>query len=220
VTAPVGIQIKPLGRTRKDFDDVGIVGARAFQNDPFFEFLAPKPLQRARGLALFCRAYVNVMGDSGDVLGAHQPDGRLVGVAAWIRPGRYPLPLAAQLSQQRQTLWALIQRPKALVDGSKYLVALDKVHPKEDVWYLQLLVVDPSVQRRGIGAMLQQPGLTRADEEGLTCYLETQNPDNVPYYRRFGYEVDKELRPVRDGPPLWTMRREPGELSRSESEQS
>lgn len=209
MTALPDIHVSRLGGSRKDFDEVGIVGARAFQNDPFFEFLAPRPLLRARGLALFCRAYVNVMGDAGEVLGARSPDGRLVGVAAWIKPGTYPLPAAAQLRQIGQVFWALVPRPKALVDGSKYLLALDRVHPKEDVWFLQLLVVDPSVQRRGIGSMLQRSGLDRADEEGLACYLETQNPDNLPYYRRFGYEIDHELRPVRRGPPLWTMRREP-----------
>jgi predicted N-acetyltransferase YhbS len=107
------------------------------------------------------------------------------------------------------TFWALVGRPKALVDGTKYLLAIEKVHPHEEVWYLQLLVVDPSVQRLGIGALVQRPGLAKADEDGLACYLETQNPDNLPYYRRFGYEVVEELRPVKHGPPLWTMRREP-----------
>jgi hypothetical protein len=57
--------------------------------------------------------------------------------------------------------------------------------------------------------MLQRPQLAQADEEGLACYVETQNPDNLPYYGRFGYEVVKELRPVRNGPPIWTLKREP-----------
>ncbi len=77
------------------------------------------------------------------------------------------------------------------------------------MWYLLLLVVDPSVQRGGIGTRLQAAGMEQADQDGLDCYLETQKPDNVPYYRRFGYEVVEELRPVPAGPPLWTMRRPP-----------
>jgi len=206
---PPDIRIALLGSTSKDFADAGVVGARAFHNDPFFEFLAPRPIQRARGLSLFCRSYVSVLGDAGHVLGARRADGRLVGVAAWVKPGRYPLPIPAQLREAGGAFWALASRPRALVDGSKYLLGIEKVHPRENLWYLQLLVVDPSVQRIGIGGMLQRPELARADEEGLACYLETQNPDNLPYYRRFGYEVVKELRPVKNGPPLWTMRREP-----------
>jgi GNAT superfamily N-acetyltransferase len=206
---PPDIRIGLLGHTGKDFGDAGVVGARAFHNDPFFEFLAPRPMQRARGLSLFCRSYVSVLGDAGHVLGARRPDGRLVGVAAWVKPGRYPLAIPAQLRLGGGSFWALATRPKALVDGGKYLLAIEKVHPHEKLWYLQLLVVDPSVQRIGIGGMLQRSELAQADEEGLACYLETQNPDNLPYYRRFGYEVVRELHPVRNGPPLWTMRREP-----------
>ncbi|MBO0727786.1 MAG: GNAT family N-acetyltransferase, partial [Acidimicrobiaceae bacterium] len=62
-------------------------------------------------------------------------------------------------------------------------------------------------QRSGLGTRLQQEMLDAADSDGLDCYLETQKPENVPYYRRFGYDVDQELRPVPSGPPLWTMRR-------------
>lgn len=126
-------------------------------------------------------------------------------MAAWVRPGCYPLPVRAQLRQSRTALWALAVRPMALVDGTKYLLALDKVHPREKLWYLQLLVVDPSTQRRGVGGMLQRECLARADEESLAYYLETQNRDNLTYYRRFGYEVVDELRPVKSGPSLWTM---------------
>jgi GNAT superfamily N-acetyltransferase len=132
-----------------------------------------------------------------------------VGVAAWVKPGRYPIPIQSQLRGTGGAFRALASRPKALVDGSKYMLAIEKVHPHEKLWYLQLLVVDPSVQRLGVGTMLQRPELARADTEGLACYLETQNPDNLAYYHRFGYEVVQELHPVKNGPPLWTMRREP-----------
>jgi len=206
-----GIQINLLGHTRKDYADTGVVGARAFQNDPFFEFMSPQAMVRARGLAIFCRSYVSVMGDAGHVLAARQPDGRLVGVAAWVKPGRFPLPPASQVRQLGAAFRALLLRPRALVIGSKYLLAVEKAHPHERLWYLQLLVVDPAVQRIGIGTLLQRPQLAQADEDGLPCYVETQNSDNLPYYGRFGYEVVEELRPVRGGPPIWTLRREPRE---------
>ncbi len=98
-------------------------------------------------------------------------------------------------------------RPKAMIQGLRYLLAIENAHPKDTLWYLLLLVVDPSAQRSGIGALLQHDAMATADSEGLDCYLETQKPENLVYYRRFGYEVAEELRPVKDGPPLWTMRR-------------
>jgi GNAT superfamily N-acetyltransferase len=201
------VDIAPLGRHRRDLDDAAAVAARAFQFDPFFEFLSPRPLLRARGLGLYWRAVISNLGPRAHVLGARRPDGRLVGVAATVEPGGYPPSVPAQLRQMSGALRALILRPPALVTGSQYLLAVDKAHPHEELWYLALLVVDPEMQRSGIGGLLQAPMLQQADGSAHDCYLETQNADNLPYYRRFGYEVLSELRPVRKGPPLWTMRR-------------
>jgi GNAT superfamily N-acetyltransferase len=201
------VTIGPLGRSRLELAEAGGVAARAFYNDPFFVHLAPPPLLRQRGLAIFWRSVIATVKDRGEVLGARAGDGTLVGVAVWVRPDGYPPPVADQLRQSRGALYALFPRPRALVDGTKYLVAIDKAHPHDPLWYLELLVVDPSVQRGGIGAALQEPILRRADDEGLDCYLETQNEANLAYYRRFGYEVVEELHPVRTGPPLWTLRR-------------
>jgi len=184
-----------------------MVAARAFHNDPFFEYLDPKGVRRARALALFWRSEIAALGEGAKILGARDPDGRLVGVSVWLPPGEYPLPVASQLRQMLGAGRAMVLRPKAMVDGLRYILAIDKAHPKDELWYLLLLVVDPSVQRGGIGARLQQEGLDSADKDGLDCYLETQKPENLMYYRRFGYEVAEELHPVRGGPPLWTMRR-------------
>ncbi len=200
-------ELVPLAASGRDLDEAAAVAARAFHHDPFFEFLEPNPLRRARGLGLFFRAAVRALGSVGQITGARRADGRLMGVAAWIPPGQYPLSGPAQGVELVGAARAMIWRPAGLRDGLRYLVAIDRAHPREPMWYLLLLVVDPLVQRAGIGARLQAPGLKAADQEGLDCYLETQKLDNVAYYRRFGYEVVDELRPVPDGPPLWTMRR-------------
>lgn len=205
-TAPV--DLAPLEATGRDLQDAAMVAARAFHNDPFFEYLDPNGVTRARGLALFWRATIAAAAARADITGARDREGRLVGVAAVLRPGRYPLALKSQGRQLAGAFRALVIRPPALAKGTKYLLAMDKAHPKEPLWYLLLLVVDPAVQRSGIGGRLQQAMLEGADREGLPCYLETQKQDNVAYYRRFGYEVDRELRPVKGGPPLFTMRRE------------
>lgn len=201
------MEIAPIRRRGRDLGDAAMVAARAFHNDPFFEYLDPKGVRRARALALFWRSEIAALGEGAKILGARDPDGRLVGVSVWLPPGEYPLPVATQLRQMLGAGRAMVLRPKAMVDGLRYILAIDKAHPKDELWYLLLLVVDPSVQRGGIGARLQQEGLDSADKDGLDCYLETQKPENLMYYRRFGYEVAEELHPVRGGPPLWTMRR-------------
>lgn len=203
----IEVEVTPLSNRGKDLEDAAMVAARAFHNDPFFEYLDPHGITRARGLALFWRSELAALGPDTRLSGARTADGRLVGVSAWFPPGTYPLPVATQLRQLAGSAWAMAQRPSALVKGLRYLIAIEKAHPKDQLWYLLLLVVDPSAQRLGIGERLQEEGMASADKEGLDCYLETQKPDNLVYYRRFGYEVDQELRPVKDGPPLWTMRR-------------
>jgi len=190
---------------RAQLADAAVVAARAFHYDPFFVHLSDRALVRARGLGLFWKAELSSFGQHAEVYGARQADGRLIGVAAWIKPGEYPLPVQSQALQGLGALRALWPHPRSLVDGLKYLTAIDKAHPKEPSWYLNLLVVDPAVQRGGIGGALQRVVLDRADSDALPCYLETQNVDNLPYYRRFGFEVADELHPVPKGPPLWTM---------------
>jgi GNAT superfamily N-acetyltransferase len=116
----------------------------------------------------------------------------------------------AQLGEMLGALRALILRPTGLREGMKYLMAIEQAHPRDPMWYLLLLVVDPLVQRAGLGTRLQASVLEVADRDGVDCYLETQKPENLAYYQRFGYEVAEELRPAAGGPPLWTMRRPPG----------
>jgi GNAT superfamily N-acetyltransferase len=206
---PGGLAVETLVPDAGTFDEVAVVATEAFADDPFFRFLSPNLKLRRRGLAIYWRGATAALGEHGLLLGVRRGDGRLVGVAAFVRPGCYPLPAISQVRQACSALWALAARPAAIVSGSKYLLAIDKAHPREPLWYLEMLVVEPSGQRGGVGAALQDHVYKMADAEQVPSYLETQKADNLVYYRRFGYETVEELHPVKNGPPLWTMRREP-----------
>jgi ribosomal protein S18 acetylase RimI-like enzyme len=195
--------------SRVDLTSAALVANRAFFNDPFFRFLSPGDRLRARGLTVFFRANIAHLGEGGRIVTVRGDDDVIVGMAAWLPTNRYPQSIGTQLAQVPGTLRALYRRPRALIDGNKYLATLVKSHPKELHWYLYLLVADPSIQRSGVGTMLMNDGLARVDEEGVGSYLETQNEDNLAYYRRFGYELRETLQPVREGPPLYTMWRRP-----------
>jgi len=206
---PAGITLELLNLDRRTLDEIAVVATEAFADDPFFVFLMANERIRRRALGIFFRAMVGESRPGAVVHGARDASGRLVGVAAFVRPGAWPLSIGAQVRQLRSALVAMIPRPRALIDGSRYLFAIESIHPKEEMWYLQLLAVDPSAQRGGIGGALQEQVYPQADREGLVSYLETQKEANLAYYRRFGYELDRELHPVKKGPPLWTMRRDP-----------
>jgi GNAT superfamily N-acetyltransferase len=206
VPGDVSITDAPL--TRREVDEAAVVAARAFQTDPFFEYLSPGSVARARGLALYCHTLCAHLAPSSRLLTARR-DGRIVGVGLWVPPGAFPFPLPLQLRQTLGALRALYRVPPSIPKGMRYLLAMEKAHPKEPLWYLQLLVTDPEHQRQGVGAALQREVLETCDREGLSAYLETQKEDNLVYYRRFGYEVVGELAPIRGGPQLWRLQRTP-----------
>ena len=91
----------------------------------------------------------------------------------------------------------------------KGLATLDKAHPDEQPhYYLGILGTDPDHQGKGLGSAAMQPVLDRCDSEGLGAYLESSKEQNVPFYRRHGFEVTGEVR-MPGGPPLWPMWRDP-----------
>jgi ribosomal protein S18 acetylase RimI-like enzyme len=94
------------------------------------------------------------------------------------------------------------------VAAVQLLTKMEKVHPKAPHWYLAVLGTDPSRQGRGVGSALVHEVVRRCDTEGIGAYLESSKDRNVPFYRRFGFEVTDEIR-VAGSPPLWTMWREP-----------
>lgn len=94
--------------------------------------------------------------------------------------------------------------PRAL----RLLGRLDALHPTEAHWYLSTIGTDPDQQGRGVGSALMAPGLERCDAEGVRAYLESSKEANLPFYRRFGFEVTSEI-VTEGGPTIWQMWREP-----------
>jgi GNAT superfamily N-acetyltransferase len=191
--------------SRDEMNEAAMVAVRGFYTDPFFIFLSPKARTRDRGLFLFFRTALVHLGPGGKIVTVRDEDERIVGVSAWLAPGGYPQPLVTQIAGMPGSFRALYRRPRALIDGTSYLNAVAKAHPKVPHWYLYLLVADPEMQRRGVGAMLMNDRLGHIDTDGVGAYLETQKEDNIAYYRRFGYELVSALTPVQGGPSIFTL---------------
>ena len=56
-------------------------------------------------------------------------------------------------------------------------------------WYLQEIGVDPQFKGKGYAGKLLRPMFARIDEEGLPCYLETEDEKNVTLYEHFGFRM-------------------------------
>jgi GNAT superfamily N-acetyltransferase len=85
---------------------------------------------------------------------------------------------------------------------------MEEKHPTEPHHYLFLLGTRPEWQSRGIGSALMRPVLEVCDKDGLPAYLEATCERNVQLYLRHGFEVTGTI-PLRDGPSLTPMWREP-----------
>jgi hypothetical protein len=79
--------------------------------------------------------------------------------------------------------------------------------PREPVWFLGVIGVDPARQGQGLGRAVITPGLQTADADDVPTFLETQDPANVPFYESLGFDVVAELDLPDNGPKHWAMRR-------------
>jgi GNAT superfamily N-acetyltransferase len=178
--------------------------ARAFQDDPLRVWIVPDTDRRRRVMPRLEATILRYAHRYGEVMTT--PD--LAGVACWLPPGHSTtLP---RLARTGGLGLPLVLGPGALRRALTADAVLQRLHhdlAPEDHWYLSLIGVEPRRQRQGVARRLTAPMLARADAEGLPCYLDTQNPANLPVYERLGFAVHAET--VFGDVTVWAMRREP-----------
>jgi ribosomal protein S18 acetylase RimI-like enzyme len=183
---------------------------RSFLTNPNFVNLFSDEEVRARALAHVPRACLRDALRAGHVYAANR-GGEIVGVAAWLPPGWFPLSVRRQLRAAPDIARIFRAAPRSLGRLLRFTSGLAKLHPAQPHWYLEAVGVEPGAQGMGIGTRLLEPVLARVDEEGQPCYLETMTERNVAWYRRLGFEVRSAgVTFTRGGPPNWTMLRRPG----------
>jgi GNAT superfamily N-acetyltransferase len=183
--------------------------AAGHANYPAFRSLFPDPKRRAKILPVFFEATVRDAIPYGSVLGVIGGD-RIEATAVWLPPGRFPWTPWRKLRATPAFTRIMIAAPRAFRRFMRYGANVEAAHRDQEHWYLVVLSVRPECQRRGLGSLLIEPILERADRVGLPCSLETSDPANVAFYRRFGFEVtDPALAALPGGPALTTMGRPP-----------
>ena len=82
--------------------------------------------------------------------------------------------------------------------------------PEEPHVHLGPIGVAPERQRQGIGTALMQRYVEYLDQQKAAGYLETDRPENVEFYKKFGFAVQREEELI--GTLTWYMWR-PGDES-------
>jgi len=67
------------------------------------------------------------------------------------------------------------------------------IHPKERMAYLWFIGVDPKYQKFGLGKKLMEEIIISTKQDERPIYLETSTLSNLPWYKKFGFEVYQEL---------------------------
>ena len=181
------------------------VAARAFWDDPLFNFFAPDLLVQHRAMPGFFAAAIHDCARHGSVWTATTND-TVVGVAAWLPPGVHvPTRGLRALRQLRHAGPTLIRSPERS-RAIRLMNEMPQRHLTDPHWYLETLATDPRFQGRGVGRALLAPILQRCDDEGYPVYLETQKESNLAYYARSGFAVTDVIA-LEKTPRVWTMTR-------------
>lgn len=181
--------------------------AKAFQNYPLLQYYFPNKFEREKISSHFLSFAVFTGISYGEV---YATSSNLEGVAVWIPSTNYPV-----------TFWGLLRSvPLSVIFGfgshggfkmRRLGEYIDTVHQRlipYKHWFLQTIGINPEFQNKGYGSKLLRPMISRIDKEGLPCYLETLDEQNVPLYEHFGFRIVDKSNIPETSLINWAMLRE------------
>jgi GNAT superfamily N-acetyltransferase len=180
--------------------------ASAFSEDPLFNWMASagpnKPFE-PRGRIVFGAFLKLELGRDEHLVFA---DENAIGVAIWKAPNQWKMPTGDMVRALPAMLRAFGTKATRMIGAFN---AIEKVHPREEHYYLEALGTRQDMQSKGVGSAVLSHMLDRCDSEGMPAYLESSNPRNVPFYARHGFDVTGEIVVGRGAPTVTAMWREP-----------
>ncbi|KAI5459023.1 acyl-CoA N-acyltransferase [Mariannaea sp. PMI_226] len=150
---------------------------------------------------------------------------KVLGVAMWLRPQPAGQPLTWNAWFEG---WRLYFGQVAMnlyygrggLNVKRYYIWKDaQARAQSEIWkdprgyyFLNIMVVLPEAQGKGVGAKMMKAVSDQADAEGMWCYLESsRDVPNVAIYGRWGFKFVTDMICDDDGDAikLFTMLREP-----------
>jgi GNAT superfamily N-acetyltransferase len=196
-------------------DEAGVTAAAdvlvaSHAHYPPFAAVFPEIDRRKRALRSFFTATVRDAVSAGTVDVA--VEGGIQGVAVWLPPGGFPWTAARKLRAAPTLMPIALAAARSLWRFAQLGTNTEARHPEGEHWYLVVMGVRPDRHGQHIGTELLTHGLRRVDRDDQACYLETGDPRNISFYRRFSFDVtDPNLLLVPGGPPHVRLHRPPGD---------
>jgi ribosomal protein S18 acetylase RimI-like enzyme len=200
--------VAPVRLSPELLTEAATVMGRAVVDDPLFVHLLTDPQQRVSGVPMIMEMFLRIGLAHGEVWVTPPP---IRGVACWLSPAHPTITVEDRDAAGWREVGAAwgreaVDRFQAFIgerDG-----AVDSLTPQPH-WHLAWLGVEPGQQGQGIGSTLVRQMTTRAEADGLACWLFTFAPRNVPIYERLGFHVTLDTTLPSSGLRLWVMARPP-----------
>ena len=170
----------------------------AFSADPAARWLYSDPHQYLIHFPTFVRTFAGKAFEQGSAYYVEN----YTGAALWLAPDVHP---------DEDALSVLLKHTIAERDREEAFAVfeqMDNYHPNEPHWYLPLIGVDPSQQRKGCGSALMQHALMSCDRDKKLAYLESTSATSITLYKRQGFELLGIIQ-VGVSPPIFPMIRKP-----------
>jgi ribosomal protein S18 acetylase RimI-like enzyme len=194
-----------VGDTRPDEVAAAVeVVARAMSTSPMARaVIGPEPERCRRHLTRFFRRLYRVARRQRPLVA--RLDGRVIASTNDLVGGSCRFGIGERL----RALPDVFVTPPAITARSlRWLAEWERRDPERPHSHLGPLGVAPELQGRGVGSLILAEYTRRLDDRGEHAYLETDKPENVALYGRFGFEVMEEAEVL--GTANWFMWREAG----------
>jgi ribosomal protein S18 acetylase RimI-like enzyme len=147
--------------------------------------LAKNELFFREGLAVMKGPRVVALDDS------RPPGSRIVGFVHWVRSPQCHLGGMEKLRLVPVMIRGFGLRPA--LGLSRWLSHWARHEPRDPHVHLGPIAVDPSTQGRRVGRRLMELYRDELERAALAGYLETDRARNIGFYRRFGFEIIREV---------------------------
>ncbi|MDX2229790.1 MAG: GNAT family N-acetyltransferase [Leptolyngbyaceae cyanobacterium bins.349] len=163
---------------------VAAILARAFVDDPMFEFIFPDDTTRLQTLMAFFRPFVADGINRGKVLLASANQGVCIWYPAEVCVFDDEFEAVINQAIAISTCFGGTESGLRCEHLANQVGAYEPSDPRCEVLWIALL---PEARGQGLGGHLLQPALDTADAQGLGSYLVSSNVRNHSFYERHGF---------------------------------